>query len=218
MKKIVEFQAEKGLHPDGIIGRNTLNKFKETLLLSNVQLAHFLGQLHHETGGFKHDTENLNYTVQGLINTFSYYQRNVSEAKSDGRTWYRKANQETIANKVYWDENRSRSHWLGNKNWGDGWKYRGRGAIQLTGYYNYEAFAIWMGDWDILDHPDKVAKEHYWMSAIYFFNQKELWGIAKDVSIKTISEVTKKINGGYNGLQDRIRYTQYYYQLLTKNQ
>ena len=216
MRKIIEFQENEGLAPDGLVGIKTLSKFKERFLLSNIQLANFLGQLHHETGGFKYDTESLNYSVQGLIDTFSYYQKNRNEASNDGRTWFRKANQETIANKVYWDENRSPSHYLGNKKWGDGWKYRGRGAIQLTGYYNYQRFAIWQGDLNIQDNPEEVASKYYWESAIFFFNSNKLWNYCNDISLDSIRRLTRRINGGFNGFEDRAKMTRHYYKILTK--
>lgn len=217
MKKIIEFQKSEGLVPDGLIGINTLNKFKNKLLLSNIQLANFLGQLTHETNGFKSDTESLNYSVNGLINTFGYYRNHRNEAYNDGRIYLiKKANQEVIANKVYWDENRTPSHKLGNKNWGDGWKYRGRGAIQLTGYYNYSRFAIWQGDLDIIDNPDLVASKYYWESAIFFFNSNKLWSKCNDVSINSITSLARAINGGINGLEERIVKTRYYYNLLTR--
>ena len=183
MKKIIEFQKESGLAADGIIGAMTLNALGNRLGLSKIRLSNFMGQLHHETGGFKYDTESLNYSVTGLKKTFSYYRSHPMEAWADGRSLIHKADQETIANKVYWDNNRERSHWLGNKSWGDGWKFRGRGAI-------------------------------YWESALWFFEKKSLWKLADSSTIKSITQLTKAINGGLNGIDDRIRMTRYYANLL----
>lgn len=215
MKKIIEFQKDAGLVPDGIIGPNTLGALGKRLGISDVQLANFMGQLHHETGGFKYDTENLNYSVTGLIKTFSYYRNHKGEAWEDGRSLIKKADQETIANKVYWDVNRSRSHWLGNKSWGDGWKYRGRGAIQITGRYNYASFENYVG-YDLIEYPERVAKELYWECALWFFEKNKLWTLADKMTVKSMSDLTRSINGGYNGVEDRIRMTRYYYYILSK--
>ncbi|WP_291866672.1 peptidoglycan-binding protein [Maribacter sp.] len=211
MRKIVEFQKENGLVPDGIIGKNTLKAFQAQFGVSKIQLAHFLGQLHHETNGFKYDTENLNYSAIGLIKTFSYYRKNKVQAYQDGRTWGHKANQEKIANKVYWDKNRNPSHQLGNTNYGDGWKYRGRGAIQLTGLFNYKKFAKWIKDVTILENPEKVAYSFYFTSAKYFFEENKLWNLANNINRDSIVKITKAINGGLNGIEERIRMTRYYY-------
>lgn len=213
MKKIIEFQKESGLAADGIIGAMTLNALGNRLGLSKIRLSNFMGQLHHETGGFKYDTESLNYSVTGLKKTFSYYRSHPMEAWADGRSLIHKADQETIANKVYWDNNRERSHWLGNKSWGDGWKFRGRGAIQITGRYNYADFQNYVG-YDLMLYPDKVATDLYWESALWFFEKKSLWKLADSSTIKSITQLTKAINGGLNGIDDRIRMTRYYANLL----
>lgn len=213
MKKIIEFQKSKGLTQDGIIGPKTLEAFKQHLNINSIELANFLGQLYHETGGFKYDTESLNYSVQGLIKTFNYYKRNQVEAWKDGRFLTRSANQVEIANKVYWDVNRDKSHWLGNKIYGDGWKYRGRGAIMITGRYNYAAFENYIG-YNILEHPALVSDYLYWESALWFFEKNYLWVLANDNSIKSITELTRRINGGLNGIDERIRMTRYYSRIL----
>lgn len=215
MVKITEFQKENHLVPDGIIGVKTLSKLGDHIGIYGVELANFMGQLHHETGGFKYDTETMNYSASRLKVIFSYYKNNPQEADKDGRTIFHKADQETIANKVYWDQNRSRSHWLGNKDWGDGWNFRGRGAIQTTGRWNYSELENFVGD-DLMNNPSLVATKYYWESALYFFNAHKLWKYAQDTTIKSITELTGKINGGLNGLDERVRLTRYYNYLLNK--
>lgn len=213
MKKIIEFQIKENIHNDGVIGQQTFGQFMSTFELTPIQCAHFLGQLHHETGGFTKDTESLNYSVFGLKNTFSYYKNRPTEAQEDGRTWYKKAEQETIANKVYWDINRSSAFKLGNTEWGHGWLFRGRGAIQLTGQWNYQEFADWKEDQKIVFHPNLVATKYYWDSALWYFEKRNIWRKMEGVDIKHIESVTKAINGGLNGFDDRLKWTRYYAKL-----
>jgi putative chitinase len=213
MKKIKEFQQEYGLVSDGIIGPITLRAMQSKIGVSDVQIANFMGQLHHETGGFKHDTESLNYSATGLISTFSYYRSHKMEAWKDGRTLLHKADQETIANKVYWDVNRSSGYLLGNKLWGDGWKYRGRGAIMITGKYNYRGFNNWIG-YGVLENPEIASTELYWESAMWYFEKNKLWGLSEKMTFKSMSDLTRGIQGGLRGLDERIRMTRYYAKML----
>lgn len=213
MKKIIEFQADNDLKPDGIIGRKTITKFKEKFELNNYEVAHFLGQLHHETGGFNFDTESLNYSPQGLRNTFSYYRKHPLEALQDGRTLISKANQEKIANKVYWDKNRSKGYELGNVIWGQGWLFIGRGAIQLTGYNNYFRFHKWMNNMEIILCPQTVAKKYYWESALFFFHENRLWNLCTTISTTQINKVTAKINRSTNSYKERVELVRNYYEI-----
>lgn len=214
MKKIIEFQESQGLVPDGIIGIKTLLKMKAVFLIfTDIQLANFMGQLHHETSGFTKDTESFNYSVQGLKNTFSFYRRFPNLAWEHGRTWIKKADQEAIANNVYYDGNRDRKYKLGNTSWGDGWKFRGRGAIMVTGKTNYIEFGKYLGVF-LVNFPEDVATKYYWKSALWYFDTRKLWGIANSINVKSITELTKRINGGLNGLEDRIKWTKHYYQIL----
>ena len=100
----------------------------------------------------------------------------------------------------------------GNEASGDGWKYRGRGALQLTGKANYEAFAKYLGKPEILTNPDLVATTYAFESAMYFFEKNKLWAICdKGVDAATITALTKRINGGTNGLDHRTALTSKYY-------
>lgn len=207
-----DFQLKHGLHVDGIIGKNTVKKMGEVFGVYGNNLAHFLGQFHHETAGFTKSVENLNYSVAGLKSTFSYYANRPKEAQEDGRTWYKKADQETIANKVYWDKNRLLPYRLGNDLWGDGWKYRGRG-FQLTGKWNYQGFSE-DNNVDAVADPDIVANEFFWQSGIWFFKKKNIFRHTSTVTIESITKVTKLVNGGTNGLEERIRLTRVYERLI----
>jgi len=159
------------------------------------RLAHFLAQCAHESGNFKFTRENLNYSEIGLLNVFpKYFDKNTA------KLYARKPEQ--IANIVY--ECRLGN---GNRNTGDGYKFRGRGYLQLTGRVNYKAFGDFIGV-DLLSNPDLVATKYALTSAAWFFEKKGLWKICdQGVDEPTIVAVTKRVNGGTNGLKDRISKT-----------
>lgn len=196
---IKEFQQANGLVDDEIIGVKTIAKMQEVWKIhSKMWLAHFLGQLHHESGGFNMRFENLNYSAQGLTKTFRKYFPTIESTTGYARNPMR------IANRVY--ANRMGN---GDELSGDGWKYRGRGAIQLTGKNNYNQFNP-----RTVNDPDSVAYEYYFSSAKFFFDINGIWGLCEDLSEACIKRVTRRINGGYNGLEDRIKWTKYYYSKL----
>ena len=167
-----------------------------------LRLAHFLAQCAHESAGFKTVTENLNYGSQGLIVTFTKY-FNAQSAEEYARK------PEKIANKIYASRMGN-----GDEASGDGYKFRGRGYIQLTGYDNYAAFDSVVDD-DILSNPDLVATKYPLLSAAWFWNKVNLNPIADlGGSLDVIIKVTKKINGGTIGLEDRVKHFNEYYNLL----
>lgn len=156
---------------------------------SKLRLAHFFSQVLHESGCMRFDMENLNYSAKALRAVFGKYFKTASQAEKYARQ------PEKIANRVY--ANRMGN---GSESGGDGWKYRGRGLIQLTGKNNYQAFAKWMDDDNIVDSPDLVASEYAVHSAVFFWDRNNLNAIAdKDDVVK----LTKRINGGQNGLSHR---------------
>jgi putative chitinase len=161
-----------------------------------LRIAAFLAQCGHESGGWTVFEENLNYSAQGLNGIFKKYFPTVESAQPYARK------PEMIANKIY-------ANRMGNgpEESGDGYKYRGRGPIQLTGKANYTAFAKTMfDDWqNVVDNPDWVTydKDFALMSAIWFWNAHNLNHYADIADLKTM---TKIINGGYLGLEDRIKH------------
>jgi putative chitinase len=170
---------------------------------TSLRLAHFLSQCAHESGDFKFVTENLNYSAIGLRKVFGKYFPNDNIADQYTRK------PEKIANKVY--ANRMGN---GDEASGDGWKFRGRGYIQLTGKNNYSEFDKIVDD-DILANPDLVATKYPLMSAAFFFNKNCLWAICdKGDSIDVVTQLTKRINGGVIGLEDRIKKFREYNALL----
>lgn len=206
MNYIKKFQKDNNLTVDGIVGGNTLLKMKEVFKLPSIEAtAHFIGQVDHETAGFKYDRENLNYSVQGLLKVFSKYFPNEEIAKKYARQ------PEKIANRVY--ANRMGN---GDEESGDGWKYRGTGSLQLTGKNNYTAFSIYANNSNIINKPDILLPEYYWDVAIFFFKKNSLFRLTNTVDYNSIRKLTKRINGGYNGLQDRHDKTIKYYEILKK--
>jgi putative chitinase len=239
-KKVKEWQTQNNLQPTGVIndenwevmfaGTSELNNFvpegkfnldrlhghipdlileqiPETAakfnINSNLRLAHFLAQCAHESGGFKLVNENLNYSADGLKKTFSkYFPDNLQEKYA--------RNPEMIGARVYANRNGN-----GDEASGEGFKYRGRGYIQLTGKDNYRDFSGFVNE-DCVSNPDLVAKKYPLASAGFFFNNKRGLLDACDMgdSDAAIREVTHKVNGGYNGLDDRVQYFRKFYTLL----
>jgi putative chitinase len=200
---IKALQTKIGATPDGAFGPKTMKAAMEFYKLSAVRAAHFFGQTSHETGEFKTFSENLNYSAAGLKKIFKKYFNDLT-ALAYAR------NPEKIANKVYGNR-------MGNgvEASGDGWKFRGRGALQLTGKSNYEAFAKYLGKPEIMDKPEMVADEYAFESAMFFFDKNKLWDICdKGVNEDSMLKLTKRINGGTNGLEHRKALTIKYYNLI----
>ncbi|MCH8032289.1 MAG: SH3 domain-containing protein [Bacteroidetes bacterium] len=154
-----------------------------------LRVAHFLAQLLHESALFKYDEENLNYSAKGLLKVFGKYFSSLEIAHRYARM------PEKIANIVY--GNRMGN---GDEASGEGYKYRGRGLIQLTGKNNYRKFSKWINE-DVVSSPDLVASKYAVHSAVYYWVANDLNSLA---DIDDVKKVTKRINGGYNGLEHRI--------------
>ena len=157
-----------------------------------LRLSHFLSQCAHESGNFKFLKENLNYSADGLRKIFPKYFPTIEAANKYARQ------PEKIANKVY--GNRMGN---GDEASGDGFKFRGRGYIQLTGKDNYAAFDKFVDD-DIMANPDLVATKYPLTSAAFFFHKNKLWEVCdRGHSDDIVLAVTKCVNGGTHGLADR---------------
>lgn len=154
--------------------------------MGTKELANFMGQNAHESGGFRTLKENLNYDAAGLRKTFGKYYKTDAEAQADAK------NPEAIANKVYGGR-------MGNTEAGDGYKFRGRGFTQLTGKDNYGAAGKALGI-DLLGNPDAAADPATAakISAWYWKSRVSSKGAGEDVT-----KATKLVNGGYIGLEDR---------------
>ena len=192
----------KGHIPDSVIAMipEVASKFE---INTPLRLAHFLAQCGHESGGFKLTQENLNYSAKGLNGIFKKYFPTLESAVPYERK------PEKIANKVYGGR-------MGNglEASGEGWKFHGRGFIQLTGKDNYTAFTKSIGE-DCVTNPDLVASKYALASAAWFFNKNGLHKMADGgANDDTVTKITKRVNGGTIGLPDRIKHFKEYYHLL----
>jgi putative chitinase len=192
----------KGHIPDAVIAMipDTAAKFG---INTPLRLAHFLAQCGHESGGFRATQENLNYSAKGLMGIFKKYFPTEALANAYARQPAK------IAARVYGGR-------MGNgaEATGEGYKFRGRGYIQLTGKENYTAFGKSIGE-DILSNPDKVAGPYALLSAAWFFSKNGLHRMADEgASDAVVTKITKRVNGGTIGLPDRIKHFKEYYKLL----
>lgn len=196
-------QTKIGVTSDGVFGPGTMRKAMEFYKFTPVRAAHFFAQTAHETGGFKLFTENLNYSADGLQKIFGkYFPGNLEESYA--------RNPEKIANRVYASRMGN-----GDEKSGDGWKFRGRGALQLTGKNNYTAFAQYLGKPEIMTNPDLVATEFAFESAMFFFDRNKLWTICdRGINDAAILALTRRINGGTIGLSHRNELTKKYYEYV----
>ena len=198
---LVNLQQKIGVTADGAFGPGTLKAAAAFYKLSPDRAAHFFAQCAHESGNFKAFSENLNYGAKGLRGIFGKYFPTDAMARAYERQPAK------IANRVY-------ANRMGNgpESSGEGFAYKGRGPLQLTGKSNYRAFGKYIGrEQEILDNPDLVATELGFESALWFFDSNKLWSICdQGVNDATILALTKRINGGTHGLDDRRMKTKKY--------
>jgi putative chitinase len=198
----LKLEKLKGHIPDSVIAQipETAEKFQ---INTPLRLSHFLSQCSHESAGFKVFQENLNYSASGLKNIFSkYFPGNLNES-------YARQPQK-IASRVYGGR-------MGNgvESTGEGYKFRGRGALQTTGKENYKKLGNFLGV-DLIDNPDLVATKYQLSSAAFFFESNKLWSICdKGATSDVVTQLTKRINGGTIGLSERIKEFKTFYQLLS---
>jgi putative chitinase len=198
----LKLERLKGHIPDSVISQipETAAKFG---IDTPLRLAHFLAQCGHESGGFKATQENLNYSASGLKGIFGKYFKEAGLAEQYQR------NPQKIASRVYGGR-------MGNgpESTGDGFKFRGRGYIQLTGKDNYTAFGRAINE-DLTVNPDKVATHYALLSAAWFFTKNGLHKMADGgATDAVVTQITKRVNGGTIGLPDRIKHFKEYYNLL----
>jgi putative chitinase len=198
---IKNWQKANGLLDDGIIGEKTLLKIKEVLHIPTIEaVAHFIGNTHHETGGFIRFEENLNYSSRGLLQTFPKYFKTLAEANEAARK------PQKIANIVYGGR-------IGNDTFNDGWKFRGRGALQTTGKNNYRLLGDFLGV-NLVSDPNPVATKYALESAVFYFESNKLWDMCSTVTDASIRKVRKAVNGGSIGLEDASEKVKMYYKIL----
>jgi putative chitinase len=192
----------KGHVPDAVISQlpEVMEKFQ---INTPLRIAHFLSQCGHESGNFKVVNENLNYGAKGLLGLFKKYF--PTEAKA--LEYERKP--EKIANLIYGGR-------MGNgvEATGEGYKYRGRGYIQLTGKDNYSAFDKVVAE-DIVANPDLIATKYPLLSAAWYWNSRKINAVCdQGATEEVVKKVTKLVNGGDIGLADRLKHFKEFHSLL----
>ena len=158
---------------------------KNTFSSNDLDLQNFLGQILHESNGLTQLEENLNYSAERLTVIWPSRFKTLSTAKPYAR------NPELLANKVY--DNR-----MGNTDLGDGWRYRGRGPLQLTGKDNYSFVGDLMGQ-DLVGLPELMGQPRYALEACIAWWEKRI----PDSMLGDPEKVTMRVNGGLIGLADR---------------
>ena len=202
---LTKLQEKIGTKPDGSFGPATLKAAAAFYKMTPERAAHFFGQTSHETGGFQIFTENLNYSAKGLLTIFKKY-FTAEQAEDYARQPVK------IGSRVY--ANRMGN---GNEASKEGFKFCGRGALQTTGKSNYKEFSDSIKKPEIMDKPELVATDYAFEAAIFFFEKNKLWAICdQGVNDKSILALTKRINGGTHGLEDRVSQTKRFYKWLTQ--
>lgn len=205
---IINLQTRLGLDPDGKLGPITAKTFARHFGLNTVEAAHILGQCHHESAGFARMEENLNYSAKRLLQIFPKYFDEI-QAK------YAAGNPVAIANKVYANRMGNRS-----EHSGDGWRHRGLGPLQLTGYDNQSRFLQSVGR--SIQEAELIKDELAFDSAVWFFRDRKVLAHCKNVSQIAILTVSRAVNIGNpmsqaipHGLDDRAKWTLHYFKLLS---
>lgn len=198
-----KLQERIGAATDGSFGPNTARAITKHFGLSAERSAHLLGQASHESGGFKRVCESLYYSSADRI-------RKVWPSRfptvEDAQPYAR--NPKALADKVY-------SNRMGNGE-NEGSVFIGRGFLQLTGKDNYRSFAADMRLPEVMTDPSLIETDYAFETAYWFFEKNKLFKIADEgVDTNTIEKITKRVNGGYHGLQDRMDQTHKIYGWLT---
>jgi len=193
-------QEKCGCSPDGSFGPNTARGIVKHYELSPERGAHLLGQVIHESGSFKLTRENLNYSVESMMRVWPSRFPTKESAEPYAR------NPKALAENVYFGR-------MGNDSKEKASLYIGRGFLQLTGFNNVKAFASDMGKPEVMEDPSLLEEDYAMDTAIWFFQKNNLWKICDEgVNDDTIKRLTRKINGGYTGLDHRIKETNKVYE------
>jgi len=190
-----KLQTKIGVSADNSFGPNTARAIAKHYELSNKRAAHLMGQAHHESGGFKLTKENLSYSVEAMMRVWPRRFPTKESAEPFAR------NPKALAENVYFGR-------MGNDTKEKASLYLGRGFLQLTGYNNVKAFASDMGLPEVIEDPSLLEEEYAFETAVWFFNTNGLYKIADTgVDGEVIRAITKRVNGGYHGIDDRIYQT-----------
>ena len=192
MSKAMKLLQQKcGCKADGSFGPNTARGIVSHYQLTPEEGAHLLGQASHESGNFKYVRENLNYSVKALMATWPSRFPDAESAKPYAR------NPKALAENVYFGR-------MGNDTKERAGLYVGRGFIQLTGYKNHRGFASDLGLPQVLTDPSLLETDYAFDAALWFFKTNNLFEMANEgVTDEVIKRITRRVNGGYKGLDDR---------------
>jgi putative chitinase len=198
-----KLQERIGATTDGSFGPNTARAITKHFSLSAERSAHLLGQASHESGGFTRVCESLYYSSPDRIRkVWPTRFKTISDAEPYAR------NPKALADKVY-------SNRMGNGE-NEGSVFIGRGFLQLTGKDNYRSFASDMRLPEVMTDPSLIETDYAFETAYWFFEKNRLFKIADEgVDTDTIEKITKRVNGGYHGLQDRMDQTNKIFGWLT---
>ena len=206
---IKDLQKYLGTTVDGVIGKKTIELVADKFnLANNAQAAHFMAQCHHESMGFTRTVENLNYRAEALAKIYPKYIKPY-EAR------FYAQQPEKIANKIY--ANRMGN---GDESTGDGWRYRGRGYIQITGKNNYYQYFKNIG-LSIISPDLLLLPPHALASADWFFYKNDIYSLCKNTTAISVLDVSRAVNLGNihsnatpNGFLDRVALTKQYFDVL----
>jgi len=203
----------KGHIPDFVHAQLTQVSFDG---MTPLRLAHFLAQCDHESQGFTRTEENLKYTkLERIVQIFRHdvdtnRDRIISQQELDHAKRY-VGNPEKLANFVYANQNGN-----GNEASGDGWKFKGRGFIQLTGRDNYNRAGLCLGV-DFIKNPEFVSQGYALTVALWFFKSNKIWDKCDiGATEQAVKEVTRRVNGGTIGLDERIKLFNKYWAIISK--
>lgn len=187
--------------------------FEKYEINTPLRIAHFMAQIAHESAGFTALRENMNYSAKRIMEIFGTGKHSAGVSVKEAISLAGKGFD--LAERVYGVGNPKKARELGNLNTGDGWKYRARGPMGITGKRNYERAAIVIGRQDIVNEPDNILNPD-----VMFISAFEFW---KDHSLNLradqndIGFITETVNGGFNGLADRKAYFKRIYSLVSEN-
>ena len=196
-------QEKCGVTPDGAFGPNTAKAIVTHYDFSPERGAHLLGQVVHESGTFRYTRENLNYSVDAMMKVWPSRFPTEESAEPFAK------NPKALAENVYFGR-------MGNDTKEKASSYIGRGFLQLTGYNNVRSFASDMRVPEVLENPQLLEEDYAMDTALWFFKNNNLWKICDEgVNDDTIKRLTKRINGGYTGLDHRVKETKKIYEWIS---
>lgn len=205
MSYLTEYQKKLGLTPDGVMGKNTAAAMMEDLNISDkLFFAHLIGQMWHESAGFVYGRENLNYQADTLMKVWP------SRFKTKDMALKYAKQPEKLANYVY-----AKRMGNGDEASGDGWKYRGIFGLQLTGKTNIVKFMKSIGLSELTD-PETLLDDprNYFLAGVFWFKDNGVAAMCTSKTDECIKAVSKRVNGGTHGLEDRMVKTKKMFAIL----